>query len=226
MTKASNVILVHGAWADGSSWSKVIPILIRRDLRVIAVQLALTSLQDDVKTVERALAQVDGPTILVGHSYGGVVITEAGNDPKVVGLVYVAAFSPDSGESAGSLGASAAPSPLGAELRPDQQGFLRLTEAGVKESFAQDLSASEKDALFATQAPTAGAALGGNVSKPAWRAKPTWYLVATADRAIQPDLERAMAKKIAATTVEVVASHVPMLSRPEETARLIIDATA
>ena len=182
MTKASNVILVHGAWADGSSWSKVIPILRKHDLRVTAVQLPLTSLQDDIKAVERALAQV-------GHSYGGVVITEAGNDPKVVGLVYVAAFAPDAGESAGSLGASVAPAPLGAELRPDEQGFLRMTETGVNESFAQDLSPSEKDVVFATQSPTAGAALGANVTKPAWKSKPSWYLVATSDRAIQPELE-------------------------------------
>ena len=167
MTKASNVVLVHGAWADGSSWSKVIPILRKLDLRVTTVQLPLTSLQDDVKTTERALVQLEGPTILVSHSYGGVVITEAGNDPKVVGLVYIAAFAPDAGESAGSLGASVAPAPLGAELRSDQQGFLRITETGVKESFAQDLSASEKDVVFATQSPTAGAALVGNVSKPA-----------------------------------------------------------
>jgi pimeloyl-ACP methyl ester carboxylesterase len=226
MTKASNVVLVHGAWADGSSWSKVIPILRKHDLRVTAVQLPLTSLQDDVKSVARAVAQLEGPTILVGHSYGGVVITEAGNDPKVVGLVYVAAFAPDAGESAGSLGASAAPSPLGTELRPDQEGFLRITEAGVRESFAQDLSASEKDVVFAVQSPTAGAALGGNITKPAWKSKPSWYLVATADRAIQPNLERAMAKKIKATAIEVKSSHLPMLSRPEETARLIIDAAA
>jgi pimeloyl-ACP methyl ester carboxylesterase len=226
MTKASNIVLVHGAWADGSAWSRVIPILRKHELRVTAVQLPLTSLQDDVKSVERALAQLEGPTILVGHSYGGVVITEAGNDPKVVGLVYVAAFAPDAGESAGSLGASAAPSPLGEELRPDQQGFLRITEAGVRESFAQDLSASEKDVMFATQSPTAGAALGGNVTKPAWKSKPSWYLVATSDRAIQPDLERAMAKKIKATTIEVKSSHVRMLSLPKETARLIIDAAA
>jgi len=226
MTKALNVILVHGAWADGSSWSKVIPILRKHDLRVMAVQLPLTSLQDDVKAVERALAHVEGPTTLVGHSYGGVVITEAGNDPKVVGLVYVAAFAPDAGESAGSLGASGAPPPLGAELRPDQQGFLRITETGAKESFAQDLSASEKDVVFATQSPTAGVALGASVSKPAWKSKPSWYLVATSDRAIQPDLERTMAKKIKATTIEVKSSHLPMLSRPEETARLILDAVA
>jgi pimeloyl-ACP methyl ester carboxylesterase len=225
MAKASNVILVHGAWADGSSWSKVIPLLQARALRVTAVQLPLTSLENDVVTVKRALAREDGPTILVGHSYGGVVITEAGNDPKVAGLVYIAAFAPDTGQSAGSLGASVDPAPMGAEIRPDREGYLKLTEAGVKENFAQDLTPTEKGVLFAVQTPTAAAALGGNVSVAAWKTKRCWYLVAIADRAIQPDLERTMAKTIKAKTIEVAASHVAMLGRPEETAKLILEAT-
>jgi pimeloyl-ACP methyl ester carboxylesterase len=225
MAKASNVILVHGAWADGSSWSKVIPLLQARALRVTAVQLPLTSLENDVVTVKRALAREDGPTILVGHSYGGVVITEAGNDPKVAGIVYIAAFAPDTGQSAGSLGASVDPAPMGAEIRPDREGYLKLTEAGVKENFAQDLTPTEKGVLFAVQTPTAAAALGGNVSVAAWKTKRCWYLVATADRAIQPDLERTMAKTIKAKTIEVAASHVAMLGRPEETAKLILEAT-
>src|SRR5437899_1904178 len=168
-----NVILVHGAWADGSSWSKVIPLLLARGLRVTAVQLPLTSLKDDAATVKRALALADGPTVLVGHSYGGVIITEAGNDPKVAGLVYIAAFAPDVGQSAGSLGASAEPAPMGLEVRPDAAGFLKLTEAGVKNDFAQDLSPAEKNLLFAAQAPTAAAALGENVSTAAWKTKPS-----------------------------------------------------
>jgi pimeloyl-ACP methyl ester carboxylesterase len=224
MANASNVILVHGAWADGSSWSKVIPLLLARGLRVTAVQLPLTSLKDDAATVKRALALADGPTVLVGHSYGGVVITEAGNDPKVAGLVYIAAFAPDVGQSAGSLGASAEPAPMGLEVRPDAAGFLKLTEAGVKNDFAQDLSPAEKNLLFAAQAPTAAAALGENVSTAAWKTKPSWYLVATNDRAIQPSLERAMAKTIKAKAVEVAASHVAMLARPQETADLILEA--
>jgi pimeloyl-ACP methyl ester carboxylesterase len=224
LAKTSNVILVHGAWADGSSWAKVIPILREKNLQVRAVQLPLTSKDADVATVKRALALVEGPTILVGHSYGGVIITEAGNDPKVSGLVYIAAFAPDVGESAGSLGSSVDPAPMGAEVRPDKEGFLSLTEAGVKSNFAQDLSAEEKDLLYVAQAPTAGAALGGNVSQPAWRMKPSWYLVATADRAIQPGLQRTMAARSKATTAEVESSHVAMLARPEETAKLILDA--
>src|ERR1700750_2517027 len=126
MTMASNVILVHGAWADGSSWSKVIPLLLDGGLRVSAVQLPLLSLKDDVPTVKRAIALVDGPIILVGHSYGGVVITEAGDDPKVAGLVYIAAFAPDVGQSAGSLGARVEPAPVGAEGRPAARGLLTL----------------------------------------------------------------------------------------------------
>jgi pimeloyl-ACP methyl ester carboxylesterase len=201
MTTASNVILVHGAWADGSSWSKVIPLLLD-GLRVSAVQLPLTFLKDDVATVKRAIALEDGPIILVGHSYGGVVITEAGDDPKVAGLVYIAAFAPDVGQSVGSLGASVEPVPMGAEVRPDAQGFLKLTEAGVKNDFAQDLSPTEKDVLFAAQAPTAASAFGENVSAAAWKTKPSWYLVANQDRAIQPSLERAMAKTIKAKTIK------------------------
>jgi pimeloyl-ACP methyl ester carboxylesterase len=226
MTKASNVILVHGAWADGSSWSKAIPLLLARGLRVTAVQLPLTSLKDDVATVKRALALEDGPTVLVGHSYGGVVITEAGNDPKVSALVYIAAFAPDAGQSVGSLGASVEPAPMAAEVRPDAQGFLKLTEAGVKNDFAQDLGPTEKDVLFAAQAPTAGAAFGESVSAAAWKTKPSWYLVAKQDRAIPPSLERAMAKTIKAKMIEVDTSHVAMLARPHEAANLILEAAA
>jgi pimeloyl-ACP methyl ester carboxylesterase len=224
MAKASNVILVHGAWADGSSWWKVISLLQARGLRVTAVQLPLNSLDADVATVKRAIALEDGPVILVGHSYGGVVITEAGNDPKVVGLAYIAAFAPDAGQSAGSLGASVEPARLNAEIRPDAEGFLKLTESGVRNDFAQDLTPTEKSVLFAAQGPTAGAALGGNVSVAAWKAKPSWYLVATADRAIQPTLQRAMAKTINAKTIEITSSHVAMLARPEDTANLILQA--
>ncbi len=226
MAKASNVILVHGAWADGSLWSKVIPLLQARRLFVTAVQLPLTSLEADVATVKRAIALEDGPILLAGHSYGGVVITAAGNDPKVVGLVYIAAFAPDAGESAGSLGASVEPAPLGAKIRPDKEGFLKLSESGIENDFAQDLTPAEKNVLFAAQGPTADAALAGNVPVAAWKTKPNWYLVATQDRAIQPALQRAMAKKIKATTIEVTSSHVAMLARPEETAKLIIEATS
>src|SRR5260370_1030006 len=169
MTTASNVILVHAGWADGSSWSKVIPLLLDGGLRVSAVQLPLISLKDDVATVKRAIALEDGPIILVGHSYGGVVITETGDDPKVAGLVYIAAFAPDVGQSVGSLGASVEPAPMGAEVRPDAQGFLKLTEAGVKNDFAQDLTLIEKNILFAAQAPTASAVFCDKAAVAAWQ---------------------------------------------------------
>lgn len=223
--RVQNVILVHGAWADGSSWSKVIPLLGAKGLNVIAVQLPLTSLADDAATVKRAIALVDGPVILVGHSYGGAVITEAGNDAKVKALVYVAAFAPDAGQSAGSLGATMPPPPLATEVRPDAEGFLKLTKAGIYESFAQDLTAPEKAMLYAVQAPTNTKSLGGNISTAAWHSKPSWYIVSSKDRAIQPALEASMASNIHATTATISSSHVPMLSHPDAVAAVIEQAT-
>jgi pimeloyl-ACP methyl ester carboxylesterase len=224
MSGISTVLLVHGAWADGSSWSKVIPILLAEGLDVTAVQLPLSSLADDVATVRRAIDLADGPLLLVGHSYGGVVITEAGADPKIRGLVYVAAWVPDIGESVGSLGASVAPAPIVSEVRPDRNGFLKLTKAGVLENFAQDLTEDEKNILFAAQAPTSGNSLGGTVTQAAWKTKPSWYIVATEDRAIPPGLEQAMARKINARTTSIAASHVVMLSHQAEVASVITEA--
>ena len=148
-----NVVIVHGAWADGSSWSKVIPLLQAKGLHVVAVQNPLTSLADDVAATKRAIALQDGPVLLVGHSYGGVVITEAGNDPKVVGLVYVAALAPSEGESVASVTKPFPPAPLGSEVRADAEGFLTVTPKGIAEDFAQDLPDKEKQLLTATQGP-------------------------------------------------------------------------
>jgi pimeloyl-ACP methyl ester carboxylesterase len=223
---AKNVILVHGAWADGSSWSKVIPLLAAKGLHVTAVQLPLTSLADDAATVTRAIALEDGPVVLVGHSYGGSVITEAGNDAKVSALVYVAAFAPDNGQSAGSLNATGTAAPMGTEARPDAAGFLSLTKTGVFDDFAQDLTAGEKAMLYAAQAPTNVKALGGTISNAAWHSKPSWYIVASKDRAIQPSLEQSMAKAIHATTTTVTSSHVAMLSKPARVAEVIEQAVA
>jgi pimeloyl-ACP methyl ester carboxylesterase len=220
-----NVVLVHGAWADGSSWAKVIPILQQAGLHVVAVQNPLTSLADDVAAVQRAIALQDGPVLLVGHSYGGVVITEAGADPKVSGLVYVAAFAPDVGQAAGDLGKDLPPAPGGAEARPDSAGFLTMTEKGIDEDFAQDLPKPERKLLAATQGPTNGAAFAAKVSNAAWKTKPTSYVVAANDRMIAPDLERQFAKTMHAKTITLPSSHVPMLSHPREVARLIIEAT-
>ena len=169
-----NVVLVHGAWADGSSWAKVIPLLEAAGLRVVAVQNPLTSLQDDVAAVQRAIALQDGPVLLVGHSYGGAVITEAGTDPKVAGLVYVAAFAPDAGQAVGELGKEFPPAPGGAEIRPDASGFLMMTPKGIEEDFAQDLPKTERKILAATQGPTNGAAFGARLANAAWKTKPTW----------------------------------------------------
>ncbi len=219
------VLLVHGAWADGSSWSKVIPLLEAKGLHVVAVQIPLTSFADDVSATQRAIALEDGPVLLAGHSYGGAVITEAGNDPKVAGLVYVSAVAPDKGESAFGL-ITSVPTPVGAELRPDKNGFLKLTDKGIAADFAQDLSAKEIAILTATQIPTSVAAMKGEVTTPAWKSKPSWYIIAANDRTISPDLEAAQAKKIGATTITVQSSHVAMLAQPPTVADVIFNAAA
>lgn len=219
-----NIILVHGAWADGSSWGKLIPRLQAAGLHVTAVQLPLTSLADDAAAARRAIALADGPVLLVGHSYGGAVITESGDDPKVTGLVFVAAFAPDVGESTATLGAQVPASPAGAQLRPDAEGFLKLTPQGVYEDFAQDLSDAEKAVMTATQAPTSVLALGGKATVAAWRGKPSWYIRASSDRTIPPELQSIMAGRIGADTTSVPSSHVPMLSHPDTVAEVVIRA--
>jgi pimeloyl-ACP methyl ester carboxylesterase len=223
---ANSVILVHGAWADGSSWSKIIPLLMAKGLNVTAVQLPLTSLADDAATVKRALALESGPVVLVGHSYGGAVITEVGNDPKVTALVYVAAFAPDAGQSAGSLNNSVPPTPMAAEVRPDSQGFLKLTKKGIYEDFAQDVTAAEKLQLYVAQAPTNAKSLGGTIDTPAWRSKPSWYIVAAEDRAISPALEASMAKTMGSKTTTVKGSHLIMLSKASAVAAVIEKAAS
>jgi pimeloyl-ACP methyl ester carboxylesterase len=215
-----NVILVHGAWADGSSWSKVIPLLEAKGLLVTAVQLPLTSLADDTATLKRAIALQDSPFLLVGHSYGGSVITEAGNDPKVAGLVYVAAFAPDEGESTLDQ-INANPTPVATELRPDASGFFKLSDKGVVEDFAPDLPEAEQKILIATQAPVAGAAFGAPISTPAWRNKPSWFVIASEDRVISPNLEEAEAEKMTAKSITISSSHVVLLSHPVEVAGFI-----
>jgi pimeloyl-ACP methyl ester carboxylesterase len=221
-----NIVIVHGAWADGSSWSKVIPLLQAKGLHVVAVQNPLTSLADDVAATKRAIASQDGPVLLVGHSYGGVVITEAGNDPKVVGLVYVAALAPSDGESVASITKPFPPTPLGSEIRADADGFLTVTTKGIAEDFAQDLPENEKQLLTATQAPTAAAVFGATITTAAWKTKPSWFVIASNDRAVSPELEKAEAVAMKATSITVPSSHVPMLSHPKEVAELIDQAAA
>jgi pimeloyl-ACP methyl ester carboxylesterase len=219
-----NVVLVHGAWADGSSWSKVIPLLEKAGLNAVAVQNPLTSFEDDLLATRRAIAQADGPVILVGHSWGGVIITEAGADPKVAGLVYVAAFAPDVGEVVGELGKGFPPPPGLAELRPSADGYLTMTTKGVMESFAPDLPLAQRKLVLATQGATNGTVFGAKVGNAAWKTKPSWYVVAANDRMIDPGLERKTAETIRAKTITLSSSHVAMLSHPAEVAKLIIDA--
>jgi pimeloyl-ACP methyl ester carboxylesterase len=221
---ARNVVLVHGAWADASSWARVIPLLEKAGLNAVAVQNPLTSFAEDVAATKRAIALQDGPVILVGHSWGGVVISEVGADPKVVGLVYVAAFAPDVGEAVADLGKDFPPPPGAAELRPDADGYLTLTTKGIMESFAPDLPLAQRKIIAATQGATNSALFGAKVSHAAWKTKPSWYVVAANDRMIQPDLERKFARAIKAKTITLPSSHVAMLSHPSEVAQLIIDA--
>ncbi len=223
---ASNVILVHGAWADGSSWAKIIPLLAAKGMNVTAVQLPLTSFEADVAAVGRAIALAKGDVVLVGHSYAGAVIGQAGNDPKVTRLVYIDAFAPDAGESAGSLFAQFETVPLNAEIRPDAEGFLSLTSEGIATLFAQDLDPVAQAVVHATQGPINGAALGGTLTQAAWHGRPTFYLIGTEDLAIlQVDQER-MAERMNATIQRVASSHVPMLSHPEVVTDFILQAAA
>jgi pimeloyl-ACP methyl ester carboxylesterase len=221
-----NIVLVHGAWADGSCWSGVIALLQAKGFHVVAVQNPLTSLADDVAATKRIIALQDGPVILVGHSYAGVVITEAGNDPKVIGLVYVAAFAPGDGESINSVSKPYPPAPLGSELRPDAQGFLTVTPKGIAEDMAQDLSDREQHTLTATQGQTSSSVFGATVATAAWKNKPSWALIAGNDRAIPPQLEKDEAAAIKATSIIVPANHLAMLSHPREVAELIEQAAA
>ena len=216
----TNVVLIHGAWADGSSWSKVIPLLEGRGFHVDAVQLPLTSQADDVATVQRAIARVAGRLLLVAHSYGGAVMTQAGNDPKVAGLVYVAAFAPAEGESPFDL-TFANQTPFLQHLQQDSFGFLKLTPTGIREDFAPDLSDSEQIVLAAAQGPTSVVALGAAISAPAWRNKPSWFVIAAHDRVVSPALQAMFAERMNATSITLSTSHVAMLSQPYVVASFI-----
>src|SRR6266446_10447017 len=218
-----NVVLVHGAFADGSSWAKVIPLLEARGLHVAAVQNPLSSLADDVAATKRAIANQDGPLILVGHSWAGMVISEAGNDPRVAGLVYVAAIVPDEGQSSTDVLKPYPPPPGLAEAKPDAAGFLSLSRKGVDEDFVPDLPAAQRAIVYATQGPWNSAALDDNVAVPAWTTKPSWYIEVN-DRMLPPEYEQAIAKHIHAKTTTLTTGHVPMLSMPNKVAAVIIDA--
>jgi len=221
-----NVVLVHGAFADGSSWSKVIPLLRAKGLHVTSVGAPLTSFADDVAATKRAIAAEDGPVILVGHSYGGVVITEAGNDPKVAALVYVAAFAPDANQNITEISKPFPPPPGLSKVKPLTDGFILLTPEGIETAFAQDLTKEEKALLVAVQPQTAGAIFEAKPSAAAWHSKPSWFIVASNDNMIAPEQEKSMAKQIGAITFVLPSSHVAMLSHPKEVANVIEDAAA
>ena len=220
----TTIVLVHGAFADANCWSKVIPTLEKDGYNVIAVQNPLTSYADDVATTKRVIDAQTGPTIVVGHSYGGAVITGAANDsPNVKALVYVAAFAPDDGEVVMDL-LGKYPSKLGGALRPDAAGFLYIDRAQFKEAFAGDVNETERIVMETTQKPIKGDIFGHKFGVPAWKTIPSWYMVATQDNAINPDLERMFAKRMNAKTTEIKSSHVPFMSKPEAVVKLIESA--
>ena len=217
----ANVVLVHGGFVDGSGWQGVYKALKKSGHAVTVVQNPTVSLADDVAVTRRALAAQKGPVILVGHSYGGAVITEAGNDPKVAGLVYVAAFAPDKGESVSSLIQNPPPGAPVPPILPPQDGYLFLDKAKFAASFAADLSAEAAAFMADSQVPWGVDALSETITEPAWRSKPSWYLVATEDRMIPPDAQRAMSKRAGSTVVEVKGSHAVYVSQPAAVASLI-----
>src|SRR3954468_12048822 len=226
MTDVQNVVLVHGGFVDGSGWQGVYDRLTADGFRVSVVQNQTLSLESDVETTHNALDRLDGPAILVGHSYGGAVITEAGTHDKVAGLVYITAFAPDQGESVNTLIADPPPGAPVPPILPPQDGFLFLDREKFAASFAADVPASLAGFMADAQVPWGVEALQGAVSRPAWSTKPNWYLVATHDRMIPPPAQRAMAKRAGSTTVEVAASHAVYVSQPEAVANLIRQAAS
>jgi pimeloyl-ACP methyl ester carboxylesterase len=219
-----SVVIVHGAFADGSDWAKVVPYLQAEGVAVTVVQNPLTSLADDVAATQRVLNNQPSNVVLVGHSWGGTVISEAGAHEKVSALVYVAAFAPDAGQISGEQG-KGAPTPPGiSQIKADSNGFLYLTPEGMTKDFAQDLPAAQTAVMSATQGPIKASAFDDRTTVAAWKTKPSWYLLATDDRMIHPDVQRSSAKRIGATLSEVNASHVPQQSQPAAVAKVILEA--
>jgi pimeloyl-ACP methyl ester carboxylesterase len=219
-----NIVLVHGGFVDGAGWEGVYKILKKNGYNVTIVQNPTISLADDVAATKRILVAQDGPAILVGHSYGGAVITEAGNDPKVAGLVYITAFAPDKGESVASLIKDPPPGAPVPPILPPQDGYLFLDKAKFPASFAADVDAEKAAFMADSQVPWGVAALSGTISEPAWKTKSSWYLVVTEDRMIPPVAQRAMSKRAGSAVVEVKGSHAIYVSNPEVVAALIEQA--
>ena len=222
--KAKSVVLVHGAFADGSAWNRVTPLLEKAGLNVIAAQIPLSSLEADVETTQRAIDRLEGPVVLVGHSWGGMVITQAGAQDKVHSLVYVAAFAPNEGQSLGDYVADYPHADGLDHLEKDASGYYRLSHKGVAEHFAFDLPDAEIDAIFATQGPINSASLGTKVTNLAWQEKPNFAVVSTEDRMTLTAIQRDQISKLNAKSVEVETSHVPMLTHPHVVADMIIEA--
>jgi pimeloyl-ACP methyl ester carboxylesterase len=216
-----NIVLVHGGFVDGSGWQGVYNALKKNGYAVTIVQNPTLSLADDVAVTKRALATQNGPVILVGHSYGGVVITEAGNDPRVAGLVYIAAFAPDKAESVAALIKDPPPGAPVPPILPPQDGYLFLDKTKFAAAFAADVSPDAAAFMADSQVPWGVEALSGAITKPAWRTKPSWYLVSTEDKMIPPDAQRAMSKRAGSTVVEVKGSHSVYVSQPQAVALLI-----
>ena len=221
---AASIVLVHGGFVDGSGWEGVYNILKKDGYSVGVVQNPTASLPDDVATTRRVIAEQSGPVILVGHSYGGAVITEAGNDPKVVGLVYITAFAPDKGESVGSLIKDPPPGAPVPPILPPKDGFLLLDKEKFPASFAGDVEKERAAFMAASQVPWGVEALSGAISEPAWRSKPSWYLLVTDDRMIPIAAQRLMAKRAGSTTAEVGGSHAIYVSQPKPVAEIIVKA--
>jgi len=220
----TTIVLVHGAFADGSSWDKVIPLLHAKGYKVVAVQNPLSSLADDVAATKRVVDAQTGKVVLVGHSWGGTVITEAGTSDKIKALVYVAAFAPSAGEASGNLGKDYAVPPGVPTLQQDATGYLWLPADSVAKNFAQDVPAATARMIAATQGPIAAKAFADTTTVAAWKNKANYYIVADQDRMIAPELQQAFAKKINAVTTTLPTSHVPMVSRPARVADVIIAA--
>jgi pimeloyl-ACP methyl ester carboxylesterase len=221
--EARNVVLVHGAWADGSSWAEVIPRLQAAGLKVTSVQNSLTTLADSVAATRRALALQDGPTVLVAHSWSGTIISEVGTDPKVSALVYVAARAPDAGEDFVALSGKFPAGPVRAGVQT-HDGFTTISEEAFLKSFANGVEPKKAKVLYAVQEPTAASLFGERTTAAAWRSKPSWYAVSKLDQTINPDLERFLAKRMNATTIELEAGHLSLVSHPKEIANLILAA--
>jgi pimeloyl-ACP methyl ester carboxylesterase len=223
---AATIILVHGAWADGSSWNRVIPLLLAKGFPVIAVQSPLTSVADDAAATARIIADTEGPIILVAHSWGGMAATQAGGDPKVAALVYVSAFAPDIGETGSSLiGAHPAPPAL-STIVTDSNGFVYQTAEGMAQNVAPDLPAAEARILAATQGRLAGKAFTETVTAAAWKTKPCWFIVTPEDRVVSPELQAASAERMRAKVTVLKSSHMSLVSHPGEVAAVIEAAAA